>query len=63
MKMNEWVRMWKGMSEGKTVNVPSQIHLRGQLRRIVEAFGSEKEAYEYLKKVMDAEPAEIMEEE
>lgn len=61
MKMSEWVEMWEAMSNGKSVKVPAQIHIRGQLRRIIEAFGSEREVYEYFKKVMESEPAEIVE--
>lgn len=55
MEMKDFVKMLKGISDGKTVLVPAQIHVRGQLNRIINAFGSAKQAYEYFRKVLEAE--------
>lgn len=55
MNMDEYVEMWKNVSEGKEVGIPAQLHIRGQMRDIASVFGSEQGAYEYFKKVKDAE--------
>ena len=55
MKMEEFVEALKAIAEGREVMIPAQIHLRGQINRIIDALDGPTEAYEYFKKVYEAE--------
>jgi hypothetical protein len=55
MNMDEYVKMWKDISEGKEVKVPAQLHLDGEMTGIIRVLGEVDDVYEYFKKVRDAE--------
>jgi len=55
MKMEEFVEALKAIAEHREVLIPAQIHLRGQINSIIDALGGETGAYEYFKKVYEAE--------
>jgi len=55
MNMDEYVKMWKDISEGKEVAIPAQLHLDGQMTGMIHILGNVDEMYEYFKKVKDAE--------
>jgi len=55
MNMDEYVKMWKDISEGKEVAIPAQLHLDGQMTGMIHILGNVDEVYEYFKKVKDAE--------
>ena len=55
MKIEEFIAIFNGMEEGKTILLPLQVH--EGLRKITDAFGSVQKAKEYFIKVKDASAA------
>ena len=63
MKMEEFVEALKAIAEDREVMIPEQIHLRGQINSIIDALDGPTEAYEYFKKVYEAEAPTYTDEE
>lgn len=61
MTMQDWVEMWQAIKEGRSILIPAQLQLKGQLKDIINAFGSEQAVYDYFKKVSEAEKPELEE--
>lgn len=62
MEMEEFVKMLKAISDNREVLIPAQIHLRGQISDVIDSLGGTVTAYEYFKKVHDAEAPTYSEE-
>lgn len=55
MKIEEFLEALKAIAENREVMIPAQLHLRGQINSIIDSLGGPTAAFEYFKKVCDAE--------
>ena len=55
MTIEEFIEALKAIAENREVSIPAQIHLRGQINDIIDSLGGPTAAYEYFKKVYEAE--------
>lgn len=61
MNLEKFIELLEALEEGKKVLVPAQLHIRGQIEKLKDAFGSYGNVAAYLKKVLYAEDFDYQE--